>query len=31
MREVDRRLGAAGEVSLADYGVLITLVTAQRA
>jgi len=28
MRELDRRLGDAGELSLADYGVLITLVTA---
>jgi DNA-binding MarR family transcriptional regulator len=28
MREIDRRLRSAGEVSLADYGVLITLVTA---
>jgi DNA-binding MarR family transcriptional regulator len=28
MRELDRRLGAAGEVSLADYGILITLVSA---
>jgi DNA-binding MarR family transcriptional regulator len=28
MREIDRRLRAEGHVSLADYGVLITLVTA---
>ena len=28
MREVDRRLGEAGELSLADYGILITVVTA---
>src|SRR5581483_9350852 len=28
MREIDRRLGEAGLISLADYGVLITLVTA---
>jgi DNA-binding MarR family transcriptional regulator len=28
MRELDRRLGEASELSLADYGILITLVTA---
>jgi DNA-binding MarR family transcriptional regulator len=28
MREVDRRLQSAGQISLADYGVLITLVSA---
>lgn len=28
MREIDRRLGEDGLISLADYGVLITLVTA---
>jgi len=28
MREIDRRLRAAGEITLADYGVLITLVSA---
>ena len=28
MREIDRRLRAHGDLSLADYGVLITLVTA---
>jgi DNA-binding MarR family transcriptional regulator len=28
MREIDRRLRRAGEISLADYGVLITLVSA---
>jgi DNA-binding MarR family transcriptional regulator len=28
MREIDRRLSHAGLISLADYGVLITLVTA---
>jgi DNA-binding MarR family transcriptional regulator len=28
MREIDRRLGEEGLISLADYGVLITLVTA---
>ena len=28
MREIDRRLGCEGLISLADYGVLITLVTA---
>ena len=26
MREIDRRLGEAGEMSLDDYGVLVTLV-----
>ena len=30
IRELDRRLEEAGDVSLADYGVLITLVTAPR-
>ena len=30
MREIDRRLQHHGELSLADYGVLITLVTAPR-
>ena len=30
MREIDRRLGQDGGLSLADYGVLITLVTAPR-
>jgi DNA-binding MarR family transcriptional regulator len=30
MREVDRRLQQHGELSLADYGILITLVTAPR-
>ena len=30
MREIDRRLEHHGELSLADYGVLITLVTAPR-
>src|SRR5581483_9479227 len=28
MREIDRRLRREGQISLADYGVLITLVTA---
>lgn len=28
MREIDRRLRAAGDITLADYGVLITLVSA---
>lgn len=28
IREVDRRLGEAGDLSIADYGVLITLVSA---
>jgi DNA-binding MarR family transcriptional regulator len=30
MREIDRRLQQEGDVSLADYGILITLVTAPR-
>ena len=30
MREIDRRLQQHGELSLADYGILITLVTAPR-
>ncbi len=30
MREIDRRLRQDGELSLADYGVLITLLTAPR-
>ena len=30
MREIDRRLRQDGDLSLADYGVLITLVTAPR-
>ena len=30
MREIDRRLQKDGDLSLADYGVLITLVTAPR-
>ena len=30
MREIDRRLQQDGDLSLADYGVLITLVTAPR-
>jgi DNA-binding MarR family transcriptional regulator len=30
MREIDRRLQQDGDVSLADYGILITLVTAPR-
>jgi DNA-binding MarR family transcriptional regulator len=30
MREIDRRLEEQGELSLADYGVLITLVTAPQ-
>ena len=30
MREIDRRLHQRGDLSLADYGILITLVTAPR-
>lgn len=30
MREIDRRLQQEGDLSLADYGILITLVTAPR-